>query len=272
MTWLHLAARTYWLVFGAAFLGVAVWESRSPARPLSMREERRWGRHAAMMALGFALTLALFRISPVVMALAVADSRLGVLNTPWLPVAARWALAILALDLVRYGLHVAHHAVPLLWRVHQVHHSDPDLDASTGVRFHPIEVIVTQGAYLAAIALVAPPVGAVVVTELLFAFQSVFSHANASLSPRVERPASLVWVTPAIHRVHHSDQAREHGSNYGDLFPWWDRLFHTYLPAPADGVANLRPGLDGFQNDRSLDLAFMLALPFRKRPAPLPGS
>jgi sterol desaturase/sphingolipid hydroxylase (fatty acid hydroxylase superfamily) len=264
MPWPQLAARAYWLVFPVAFLAVAVWESRSPTRALLVREERRWSRHAAVMAIGFGLAAGLYRISPAVMAAGVADSRFGVLNKAWLPVALRWVLAILLLDLVRYVVHVAHHAVPLLWRVHQVHHSDPDLDVSTGVRFHPIEVILTQGAHLAAIGLSAPPVGAVVVTELLLACQSVFSHANSTL-PGWAKRLVLVWVTPDMHRIHHSDQPREQNRNFGDLFPWWDRLFRTYVPAPATGVEALRPGLDGLQNDRSLDLAFMLALPFRRR-------
>ncbi len=151
---------------------------------------------------------------------------------------------------------------PLLWRVHQVHHSDPDLDASTGARFHPIEMIATQGAYLAAIALCAPPVGAVVLMELLFVFQSFLSHANASLPRPLESLLRPLWITPDVHRIHHSDQALEQRRNFGDLFPWWDRLFRTYLASPASGIANLRPGLEGFQNDRSLGLGFMLKLPF----------
>ena len=271
MPWTQLAGRAYWLVFAGAFFAVAVWESRRPARPLSVREERRWSRHALVLAIGFALTFVVYRVSPVMVALAAQDSGLGVLNRAWLPGILRWTLAIVLLDLVRYGVHRAHHSVPLLWRVHQVHHSDPDLDASTGARFHPIEMIVTQGAYLAAIALSAPPLGAVVVAELLFAWQTLFSHANASLPRWIERPLLVVWVTPNMHRIHHSDQVRNQNANFGDLFPWWDRLFATYVAEPAAGVASLRPGLTEFQNDRSVDLGFVLGLPFRRRPAPSPG-
>jgi sterol desaturase/sphingolipid hydroxylase (fatty acid hydroxylase superfamily) len=265
MSWTQVAGRAYWIVFAGAFLVVATWESHRPTRRLSVREERRWSRHGVMMALGFTLTAALYRVSPALMAVTVASSELGVLNRAWLPLAARWALAILLLDLVRYAVHLAHHSVPLLWRVHQVHHSDPDLDASTGARFHPIELIVTQGAYLAAIAVLAPPVGAVVVTELLFGFQSVFSHANSTLPDRIESVLRLVWVTPSMHRIHHSDRVREQGGNLGDLLSWWDRLFRTYVAAPEAGLKAMRPGLEGFQNESSLDLGFMLGLPFRRR-------
>ncbi len=264
MPWIPWAGRAYWLVFVGGFLVVAVWESYRPARILSAREERRWSRHAVIAAVGFVLTAGLYRVSPVFMAAAVAGSTGGLLNQAWLPVAARWVLAVAALDLVRYGVHVAHHAVPLLWRVHQVHHSDPDLDASTGLRFHPIELILTQGAYLAAVAICAPPVGAVLLTELLFCFQSFFSHANASLPARLEKALRFVWVTPEMHRIHHSDQKREQRSNFGDLFPWWDRVLGSYVAMPAGGLLGLRPGLEGFQNDRSLGVSFMLKLPFRR--------
>ncbi len=266
MPWIQWEGRAYWLVFVGAFMAVAVWESYRPALALSVREERRWSRHAVIAAVGFVMSAGLYRVTPVFAAAAVAGSKFGLLNKAWLPVAARWILAVAALDLVRYGVHVAHHAVPLLWRVHQVHHSDPDLDASTGARFHPIELIVTQGAYLAAIAACAPPVGAVLLTELLFCFQSFFSHANSTLPARVEKALRFLWVTPGMHRIHHSDRRREQGSNFGDLFPLWDRIFRTYVAAPIAGIEGMRPGLEGFQNDRSLDVSFMLRLPFRRAP------
>jgi sterol desaturase/sphingolipid hydroxylase (fatty acid hydroxylase superfamily) len=264
MPWAQIEGRAYWIVFVGAFLAVATWESYSPVRTLSVREGRRWGGHALVAALGFVLTTALYRVSPAVMAVLVTGNRFGLLNRGWLPVAVRWVLAVLVLDLVRYVVHVAHHTIPVLWRVHQVHHSDPDLDASTGARFHPIEMVVTQGAYLAAIAFCAPPVGAVVLVELLFTLQSFLSHANASLPRPIETFLCPLWITPDLHRIHHSDQPLEQRRNFGDLFPWWDRLFRTYAAAPAGGTGGLRPGLEGFQNDRSLDVSFMLKLPFRR--------
>lgn len=264
MPWLQIEARAYWVVFVSVFILVAAWESRRPVRALSVREETRWSRHAVLLTIGLFLTAALYRFSPAVVAAAVNGNPSGLLNRAWQPEAVRWVLAVLVLDLVRYVVHVAHHAVPILWRVHQVHHSDPDLDASTGARFHPIEMIATQGAYLAAIALCAPPVGAVVLVELLFTFQSFLSHANASLPQSVEMVLRPVWITPDIHRIHHSDQAPEQRHNFGDLFPWWDRIFRTYRAAPATGIADLRTGLEGFQNERSLGLGFMLKLPFRR--------
>jgi sterol desaturase/sphingolipid hydroxylase (fatty acid hydroxylase superfamily) len=252
-------------VFAVAFVAVAAWESRRPARPLSVRETRRWSRHALVLAIGIAVTAVVYRISPVVLAAGMRGSAFGALNRPWLPAAAGWILAILLLDLVRYAAHRAHHAMPLLWRVHQVHHSDPDLDVSTGTRFHPIEMVVTQGVHLGAIALLAPPVGAVVVVELLIAMQSVLSHANASLPAWLERPLLLFWVTPGMHRIHHSDEVRDQNANFGDLFPWWDRLFGSYVPAPAAGAASLRPGLLGYQSDASVGIGFLLGLPFFSR-------
>ena len=253
-------------MFVAAFLGFAVWESVRPKRSLSSSLERRWGKHGLILITCTAISVGLYRISPVVMAASVAGSRFGLLNKPWLPFAARCVLAVLVLDLVRYSTHRVNHAVALLWRVHQVHHSDPEFDVSTGVRVHPIEVILTQGAYLGAVAILAPPLVGVLIAELLSAFQSFFSHANASLPQWVDKPLRAVFVTPNMHRIHHSEEVAEQYKNLGDIFPWWDQLFGTYAATPAAGEEGIVTGLKGLQNERSLDVAFMLAQPFRRQP------
>jgi len=175
-------------------------------------------------------------------------------------------LAVLLLDLVKYAIHRTYHSVPFLWRVHQVHHSDPDFDVSTAVRAHPIEMIFTQGGYLAAVAILAPPVLAVLVAELASCFQSFFNHANASLPGWVEKPLRFLLITPDMHRIHHSEEVEEQYMNLGDIFPWWDHLFRTYLAAPAAGQDGMIPGLKGFQNEGSLGLAFMLRQPFLPEP------
>jgi sterol desaturase/sphingolipid hydroxylase (fatty acid hydroxylase superfamily) len=170
-------------------------------------------------------------------------------------------------------MHWAYHSVPLLWRVHQVHHSDPDFDVSTAARVHPIEVVLTQGAYLAVIAIFAPPVIGVLAAELISAFQSFFGHANASLPAWVEKPMRRLFVTPDMHRIHHSENAGEQSRNLGDIFPWWDHLFRTYLAVPAAGQKGMIVGLKGYQNDASLGLAFMLTQPFlpeKQEQAPSP--
>jgi len=209
------------------------------------------------------------RAAPVSVAALSAERRSGLLNRPWLSEPVVWLLTLVLLDLSRFAMHYAHHRIPLLWRVHRVHHSDPDLDLTTGLRGHPLEMLTHQLGELAVVALLAPPLGAVVLTECLFCFQSFFAHANAELPPHFEAFLRFFLVTPDMHRIHHSEQGTEMDRNFGNLFPWWDRLFRTYLSTPLAGHAALVPGLRGLQTSRSLGLWFMLSLPFA-RPAVLP--
>lgn len=262
MSWIRIESIAYWLAVAITFLGAAIWESFRPNRELSVSTERRWGKHAILFLVCSAISIALYRVSPVVIALAVSGKSYGVLNQAWLPFTARCVLAVLVLDLVKYSTHWAYHHVPFLWRIHQVHHSDPDFDVSTGLRVHPLEVILTQAAYLGVIAVLAPPVLSVVLAEAISSIQSFFGHANASLPGWVEKPIRAVFVTPDMHRIHHSEDASEQGKNLGDILPWWDHLFGTYAAEPSAGPGMI-VGLKGFQTSRSLDVGFMLTQPFQ---------
>lgn len=262
MPWDRIESYSYWILFVATFLAVAVWESFRPRADLSATPGRRWSTHGLVLVVCTIVSVGLYRASPVVVALAFGGNRFGLLNKPWIPLAGRCILAVLLLDFVKYAVHRAFHSVSFLWRVHQVHHSDPDFDVSTAARVHPIEVVVLQGAYFAAIAIFAPPVIGVLIAELLSAFESFFGHANASLPGWAERPLRLLFVTPDMHRIHHSEEVREQYTNYGDCFPWWDRLFRTYLDQPAAGQKEMVVGLKGYQNDASLGVGFMLRQPF----------
>jgi sterol desaturase/sphingolipid hydroxylase (fatty acid hydroxylase superfamily) len=260
--WERIESYSYWILFAATFLGIAVWESFRPRRELSAAPERRWGKHGLVLIVGTVISVGIFRASPVVVAIAFAGNRYGLLNKPWIPFFGRCILAVLLLDFVKYALHYAFHSVPFLWRVHQVHHSDPDFDVSTAARVHPIELILTQAAYLSVTAIFAPPVAAVLFAELMSGFQSFFGHANASLPGWVDKLLRRVFVTPDMHRVHHSEEVEEQFTNFGDSLPWWDYLFRTYRAVPAAGQKGMIVGLKGYQNDASLGLAFMLTQPF----------
>jgi sterol desaturase/sphingolipid hydroxylase (fatty acid hydroxylase superfamily) len=274
MDWINLESMSYWFVFTASFLGVAVWETIRPKQELTESTGRRWGNHSVIMILSNLISMGLIRGSPVVLAVSLAGSDFGLLNKPWLPPAARWIAALLLLDFVRYATHRTLHAVPLLWRLHQVHHSDPDMDVSTALRFHPLESVITHGAYLAAVVILAPPAGVVLVSELLGVFQSFFEHANVSLPQRVRRWFSVAFFSPDTHRIHHSEEVWEQNRNFGQVFTWWDRLFHTYSSVPAAGQDGIIVGLRGYQNRESLRIAFMLAQPFRpeRNEGPSPAS
>jgi sterol desaturase/sphingolipid hydroxylase (fatty acid hydroxylase superfamily) len=263
MSWARIAGPAYWIGFVALFFLVAIAESLRPLRELSSPTERRWRNHLAILAIAVAI-LALFqRMSPVVLAAAVEHCRWGVLNKPWLPLAVRCGVAIVLLDLLQYWIHWSFHHFPWLWRVHEVHHSDPDYDVSTAGRFHPLEVLYSQGIRFGAIALLAPPAAAVFIAELLTMILNLTVHANASLPERIETPLRALFITPDLHRIHHSQDVEEQNRNLGQTFPWWDRLFGTYTPkARANGEA-FRTGIRGLEKRDQVGIGFMLAEPFR---------
>lgn len=247
MDWVQLEGAAYWWVFVGTFLGVAIWETCRPLRPLLVNAGRRWRNHAVVWfvcAAGLALTA---RVSPVLAAVSAAGNPYGILNKSQPPIPFRWLLAVALLDLTRYLLHVGLHRIPGLWRFHEVHHSDPDFDLSTGLRVHPMEVLFNQAGYLSAILLLAPPVSAVVVSELTSVFMSFFGHANASLPPRLEKLSRYLFVSPDMHRIHHSEAISDQNANLGDIFPWWDRMFGSYLASPQAGQEGLVVGIHGKQ-------------------------
>lgn len=270
MSWARIESDIYWPLFVAAFLAAACWESFRPKRELSAAVEKRWSRNGAIALVSMALSL-LYHISPVILAFNLSGGKFGLLNKTLLSFPIRCALAFVLLDMARYWVHRAHHSFTFLWRLHQVHHSDPDFDVSTGVRSHPFESLVVQGSYLAAVALLGPPPLAVLLFDLTLSVQVWLSHSNASLPQWIERILRPIFITPDLHRIHHSVEVSEQCSNLGELFPWWDRLFGTYLAEPAAGQDAMEIGLKGCQDEGALSLAFMLLQPFRPDPQQLPG-
>ena len=266
MPWIRFQGPAYWFLFVGVFLAVAVWESCRPRAPLDWPTGRRWERHAMILALAVIARNVLLPIGAVAVAVTVSGSRFGILNNPWLPFFVRCALTFLLLDLARYGVHRAFHALSFLWRIHEVHHSDPDYDVSTAGRFHPLEVVLEQGVLLALIALLAPPPIAVFGDVLITVVLNLFVHANASLPAPLEKALRRAFVTPDLHRIHHSEKMQEQLRNFGQTFSWWDRLFGTFLAKPAGGDDGLITGIKELRNSASLDLGFMLAEPFRRRP------
>ena len=263
MDWIRLESPVYWSLMVGVFLAVAIWESFLPRRKLSLSPEQRWSRHGMMLVLTFGALALVLRISPVATA-ALYANRGGLLSTTAIPYAIRFAATILLLDLLQYGVHWSFHHVGFLWRIHEVHHSDPDFDVSTAARFHPLDALVTQGVVLAAVVLLSPPVSAVFVAEMLKVTLNFLEHANASLPEPLERAVRLVLVTPDLHRIHHSDDEHEQSRNLGQIFPWWDRLAGTYIGHAAAGGEQFATGLKGFQNAASIGVGFMLGEPFRR--------
>ncbi|EDL48363.1 sterol desaturase family protein [Erythrobacter sp. SD-21] len=248
--------------FGAMALVFALFALVEWLRPA--REAPRGHRWVTNLAL-FALdTLAVRLIVPLLMigsAALAAERGWGLLNQFELPSWAGGAMAILALDLALYVQHWATHRVPLLWRLHKVHHSDPAFDVTTAARFHPFEIVLSMGFKMAVVVALGLPVWGVFAFELVFNLATLFTHANFALPRGLERPVRALLVTPDMHRIHHSAIQRETDSNYGTLLSGWDRLFGTYT-RKAGGQLTI--GLEEYQDTRPHKLGWSLLLPFRK--------
>ncbi|WP_244269067.1 sterol desaturase family protein [Sulfitobacter pontiacus] len=187
----------------------------------------------------------------------------GFFNNFDLPVWVAITASMLLLDLAIYLQHVMFHAVPGLWRLHRMHHADLEFDATTGLRFHPVEILISMGIKLAVVAAIGPPAVAVLLFEVVLNATAMFNHANIHLPRPVDRILRLFVVTPDMHRVHHSVDPRETNSNYGFNLPWWDHLLGTYVAQPAKGHEGMEIGIEQFRKRRDLWLDRMLIQPVR---------
>lgn len=251
----------------AAFIGVfavmALWEVMAPRRRQAIGRLRRWPGNLGVVAIDTLLVRLLFPTAAVGVAL-LAEARgwglLPALNAPvWFDV----IVAVVVLDLAIYLQHVLFHAVPVLWRLHRMHHADLEIDVTTGTRFHPIEILLSIGIKLGVVAALGAPAVAVLVFEMLLNATSMFNHANVRLPRRWDGVLRWLVVTPDMHRVHHSILARETNTNFGFNLPWWDRLFGTYRAQPQAGHDAMTIGIEQFRDPRELRLGRMLVQPFR---------
>jgi sterol desaturase/sphingolipid hydroxylase (fatty acid hydroxylase superfamily) len=256
--------------FLAVFLVLAGAEIMIPKRALRTPKARRWIANLIILALNPLMVIAVFPMLPVALAQLASTRHWGVLQLLAVPDWAKVVLGVIVLDLVVYVQHVLHHAIPTLWRLHMVHHADMDIDVTTGLRFHPIEIAVSMALKLAAVAALGPPPLAVLLFEVALNATAMFNHSNMRLPERVDRKLRLILVTPDMHRVHHSVIIRETNSNYGFSLPWWDRLFGTYQDQPARGHQEMTIGLAQFRDPRRLSLAHLLVLPFVGDPGRVP--
>jgi sterol desaturase/sphingolipid hydroxylase (fatty acid hydroxylase superfamily) len=247
------------------FLGVlmlmAAWEALAPRRPRSQSRLRRWPGNLGVVAIGTLLLRLVVPLGAVGMAAIAARHGWGLLNALALPGWAGMALAILLLDLAIYLQHRVFHAVPLLWRLHRMHHADLDLDVTSGVRFHPVELVLSMLIKLAVVAALGAPAAAVLLFEVVLNASAMFNHANARLPAALDAALRALLVTPDMHRVHHSVVRAETDSNFGFCLSWWDRLLGTYRPTPAAGQLGMTIGLPAFREPADLRLDRMLLQP-----------
>jgi len=255
------------LRLGAAIaiaLIMALWEVVAPRRPLSLLRRRRWTINFTVIALNIGFVRLLFPIAVVAgVAQAAAQNGWGLLNALPLPAGANFAIALVALDLLIYGQHVAFHHWPLLWRLHRMHHIDLDMDFTTGLRFHPVEIIISVLLKVAAVIALGAPVAAVVAFEIMLNGTALFNHGNVRLPAVVDRVVRLVIVTPDMHRVHHSVLRAETDSNFGFALSLWDRMFGTYRAQPQAGHDAMIIGQPDFRDDNAQGLWATLTNPLR---------
>ncbi len=258
------------LIRVAVFLGLfallALIEWRAPRRPRLQTRRARWTTNWAIIVLD-TVTLRILAIALPLLAVGAAlDAGArgwGLFNGLDWPAWIEIVLAILVLDLALWAQHLITHKVPLLWRIHRVHHADVDMDVTTAIRFHPAEIALSMGLKIGLVYLLGPAALAVVLFEILLNGMAMFNHANIDLPGPVDRVVRKVVVTPDMHRVHHSIHRIEHDSNYGFSLSIWDRIFGTYIAEPAEGHLDMQTGL-AWRDDRPSRLGWSLALPFRK--------
>ena len=249
--------------FLGAFAVVGVWELVAPQRALTVSKPVRWSHNLGLVLLNTALVRLLFSTTAVELAAFYASHGWGLLNQFAAPSWLAIPLTLVAMDFVIWLQHVVFHAVPWLWRLHQVHHADLDYDLTTGARFHPIEIALSMLIKFAAIALLGTPVIAVIIFEVVLNAAAMFNHGNIRLPVRLDRLLRCVVVTPDMHRVHHSVESDEANTNFGFNLPWWDRLFGTYCAQPRAGQVGMAIGLQGHTDAREVvRLDGMLLMPF----------
>ena len=246
------------------FALLAITEALKPRRKRNLSRKSRWFTNFAIIVLDSVIVRLLFPAAAVGVALWAQAAGIGLFNVLAVPVWFAALASFFVLDLSVWASHVASHKVPLLWRFHRMHHADRDIDVTTGIRFHPVEIVGSMAWKAAVVVALGAPPEAVIVFEIVLNGTAMFNHSNWKLPLWLDRWLRLVLVTPDMHRVHHSAIGDETDSNYGFNLPWWDRLFGTYIDQPELGHDGMTIGLNRWQDERPAKLGFSLVMPFRK--------
>jgi sterol desaturase/sphingolipid hydroxylase (fatty acid hydroxylase superfamily) len=236
--------------FLVIFTVIAILETVVPRRPLTVKKSLRWFGNLSVHLLNGAISRLAFPLLPVGMAILWAQKGWGLLNIALLSEAAAIILSLLVLDLVIYAQHVLFHRVHFFWRLHRMHHTDMDLDLTSALRFHPLEIVISLLIKIAVVALLGPPALAVLIFEVLLNGMAMFNHGNFRIPVLPDRLLRGILVTPDMHLVHHSILRQESNHNFGFNLSWWDRLFGTYQAEPAAGREGMIIGLTGFLDVR----------------------
>jgi len=258
-------------IFIGLFLLLAMVETILPRRIRSETRKRRWATNWALIVIDSVALRAMAYVVPFVLPLLAVGAAYDAQRLGWglfnhvdWPAGLEILLTVLFLDFAIWLQHLITHKIPILWRLHRVHHADRDIDVTTAIRFHPVEIALSMLLKIGLVYLLGPAGFAVILFEIILSSTAMFNHANIKLPLRLDRIVRLVLVTPDMHRVHHSDVRSEHDSNYGFSLSIWDRMFGTYIAQPKAGHDDMTIGLQ-WQDDRPSNLAWILALPFFRK-------
>jgi sterol desaturase/sphingolipid hydroxylase (fatty acid hydroxylase superfamily) len=259
-------------VFVSVLVLMAAWEVFSPRRSQAHGRGVRWPSNLGVVVLDSLIVRVLFPAGAMGAALWAEAQGWGLLRLIEAPLWLALPLSVVLLDLAIWAQHVVFHHVPVLWRLHRMHHADTEFDVTTGLRFHPVEIVLSMIIKIVVVVAVGAPAVAVLVFEVLLNASAMFSHGNVRLPEWLDAALRRVVVTPDMHRVHHSALREETDSNYGFCLSVWDRLFGTYRPEPMLGQEGFTIGLDTFRDPSELRLDRLLTQPFRdERPRPQPA-
>ena len=248
-------------VFLGILLAMALWEVAAPRRRREIPRLLRWSNNLAVVVVDTLLVRLAFPVVAVGLALTAQERGWGLFNNIEVPGWLAIVASVIILDLVIYLQHVVFHAVPALWRLHRMHHADLEFDVTTALRFHPVEILLSMGIKLLAVAALGPPAVAVLIFEVILNGSAMFNHSNIRLPKKVDAVLRYFIVTPDMHRVHHSVIPRETNSNFGFNLPWWDMLLGTYTAQPSKGHEDMTIGIEQFRTRRDLWLDRMLIQP-----------
>lgn len=248
--------------FGMLLL-IGLWELLAPKRALTVSKAIRWTNNLGLVFLNSVILRLLFPAAAVGVAKLASEQGWGLFNYYDVPFWLAVVAAVIIMDFVIYVQHVMVHSIPVLWRLHRVHHADLDYDVTTGARFHPLEIILSMLIKFATILLLGPSIVAVIIFEIMLNATAMFNHGNIGLPKALDKVVRWFLVTPDMHRVHHSTEDDEANSNFGFSLTWWDRLLGTYREAPRAGQIGMTIGINKFRDPKQVAwLPGMLALPF----------
>lgn len=249
-------------VYFLVLIAMGTWEHFSTALPYRQHKAQRWFNNISLSWIGGLCVRLILPTTAVGVALFVTQHQIGILNP--LPFWLKCLLSLVLLDALIYWQHRLFHKYPILWRLHSTHHFDTEVDASTGARFHPIEIILSMLIKIGAISILGCPPLAVLLFEVILNTTATFNHSNIRLPKRLKRFLQCWLITPEVHRIHHSINPIETHSNYGFCLSIWDKLFNTYRSKPLVREADMSLGLPNISQElKSQSLVALLAFPFR---------